>query len=265
MKKISTILSVALACTFLAGCGQNNAPQAQSNTVSVPTYQWDFVKKNDGISDYKKECDQKGTVTTIEYDTPAYAVNDLLGLDETLHKKCTVYLPYGYDESKQYNILYLMHGTEGESDGPMEEYWLVQWGDQTTNVLHNMIKEGLCEPTIVVCPTYYSRVEGHELTDTEAKALGEKLSDSYMFTEKAEDGGTPDNPQNIWPVYFGQELRNNIIPTVEKQTSHNSKWKCLSLFHEAAKHCSCNCQLKCIHKHHYHKMSIHSVIHPISL
>ena len=112
-------------------------------------------------------------------------------------------------------MLYLLHGTEGESDGPMEEFWLKQWGDQTTHVLDNMIKEGLCEPMIVVCPTYYSRVEGYELGEEEAKALAEKLGDPYIYSETAEDGGTPDNAQNIWPVYFGQELRNNLIPAVE--------------------------------------------------
>ena len=44
-------------------------------------------------------------------------------------------------------------------------------------------------------------------------------SDSYIYSSEAEDGGEVDNPQNIWPVYFGQELRNNIIPTVESTYS----------------------------------------------
>ena len=55
--------------------------------------------------------------------------------------------------------------------------------------------------------------------DGYAKALAEKRNDSYIYTSEAEDGGEVDNPQNIWPVYFGQELRNNIIPTVESTYS----------------------------------------------
>mgnify|MGYP000152248482 CR=1 FL=1 len=63
----------------------------------------------------KNACDEQGTVETLEYDTPAYAVNEILGTDETIHKSLHVYLPYNYDETKQYNILYLMHGGGGQS------------------------------------------------------------------------------------------------------------------------------------------------------
>lgn len=210
---------IALGVTACANSAvnSNNASDNQNSESAKTEYKWDFKKKNGDIEELKAECDQKGTVTEITYETPAYAVNDLLGLDETIEKKATVYLPYGYDENTQYDVLYLLHGTEGDGDGPMEEFWLVQWGDQTTHVLDNMIKNGLCKPMIVVCPTYYSRVEGHELGDAEAKALADKTGDSFIHTETAEDGGTVDNAQNIWPVYFGQELRNNLIPAVESE------------------------------------------------
>lgn len=222
-KLLSLCMGAGLSLSILlAGCSGGQADQTPTPTdppapsaapsTSV-TYQWDFAKKNDSINDLKAECDQKGTVVSLEYDTPAYAVNDLLGLDETLHKKLSIYLPYGYDEAKQYNILYLLHGTEGETDGPMEEFWLVQWGDQTCNVLDNMIKNGLCEPLIVVTPTYYSRVDGHPLGGAEAEALAEKLNDSYMTSK----GEGDECEQNIWPHYFAQELRSNIIPAVESQ------------------------------------------------
>lgn len=217
MKKILAITLALLAVLSLIGCG-GSASQTTAAPTAAPAveYQWAFGKKNDAVNDLKTTpASQQGTVTEITYETPAYAVNDLLGLNETLTKKATVYLPYGYDESKQYNVLYLLHGTKGESDGPMEEFWLVQWGDQTRNVLDNMIEKGLCEPLIVVCPNYYSYVDGHELGDEQAKALSEKLNDDIIYSTESEDGGELDNPQNIWPVYFGQELRNNLIPAVE--------------------------------------------------
>ena len=224
MKRYIAILLCAFTLSaMLASCGgtstEEPAPAPAQPAAAAPEYPWDFAMKNNGIDDLKTECDQKGEVVFLEYDTPAYAVNDLLGTDETIHKKMSIYLPYGYDETKEYNILYLLHGTKGEADGPMEEFWLVQWGDETRNVLDNMIKNGLCEPLIVVCPNYYSPVEGHELGDEEAKALADQLGDRYIHADQAEDGGELDNPQNIWPVYFGQELRNNIIPTVESTYS----------------------------------------------
>ena len=215
-KTVALLLCALLFAALLAGCGEQPAPApTPAPAAPTPAYPWDFAMKNGSIDALKVECDQPGEVVTLEYDTPAYAVNDLLGLNETLHKSLTVYLPYGYDAAKPYNVLYLLHGTKGEADGPMEQFWLVQWGKETCAVLDNMIKNGLCEPLIVVCPNYYSPVEGHTLGDAEAKALSEKLGDDILFADKAEDGGELDNPQNIWPVYFGQELRNNIIPAVE--------------------------------------------------
>lgn len=213
----SVVISVFLvAAMLLSGC-QKAAPSSVPATPAPQTatveYQWDFANKNGSIDDLKQPCDQPGTVVDLEYDTPAYAVNDLMGVDVTLHKKVSIYLPYGYDETKQYNILYLLHGTEGETDGPMEEFWLKQWGEQTLPVLDNMIKNGLCEPLIVVTPTYYSRVEEYPLGSEQVEQLAEKLNDSYISGE----GEGDEREQNIWPEYFGQELRNNIIPAVESQ------------------------------------------------
>ena len=217
MKKILAAgLSALMLGALLTGCGTQTAspsPSTPATAAAATEYAWDFAKKNNAIDDLKTPCDQQGTVVTLEYDTPAYAVNDLLGVDVTLHKALNIYLPYGYDETKQYNILYLLHGTEGDTDGPMEEFWLKQWGAQTLPVLDNMIKNGLCEPLIVVTPTYYSRVEGYPLGGSEAEALAEKLNDSYI----AGEGEGDEREQNIWPEYFGQELRNNIIPAVESQ------------------------------------------------
>ncbi len=59
-----------------------------------------------------------------------------------------VYLPYGYDENKQYNIFYLMHG--GNEDQTKI------FGNEVNlqNMLDHMIKNGDIEPMIVVAPTF---------------------------------------------------------------------------------------------------------------
>ena len=220
MKKIFALALCILFALTLFACGTKEASPAQPTAAPAATYKWDFGKKNDAVNDIKNTpASQQGTIEEITYETPAYAVNDLLGADVTLTKTATVYLPYGYDESKQYNVLYLLHGTKGEADGPMEEFWLKQWGDTTRNVLDHMIESGLCDPVIVVCPNYYSYADGYELGNEQAKALSEKLNDSYIYADHAEDGGELDNPQNIWPVYFGKELRSNLIPAVEAKYS----------------------------------------------
>ncbi|MDF2885268.1 MAG: enterochelin esterase-like enzyme, partial [Clostridiaceae bacterium] len=71
-------------------------------------------------------------------------------------KKMNVYLPNGYnpsDNTKKYNILYLMHGG-GENEttifgGPSESKDLKK-------ILDNMIANGNIEPLIVVTPSFYT-------------------------------------------------------------------------------------------------------------
>lgn len=50
-----------------------------------------------------------------------------------------------------------------------ENYWLMELSDRThgkttMRVLDHMIEDGLCEPLIVVTPTFYADVEGVEPT-----------------------------------------------------------------------------------------------------
>ena len=77
-----------------------------------------------------------GEVRAVWYDSP------------TLGKKrrMMIYLPAGYDESRQkFPVLYLLHGTGGD-----ETVWLEQ--GRTAQILDNLIAEGKAEPMIVVMP-----------------------------------------------------------------------------------------------------------------
>ena len=66
-------------------------------------------------------------------------------------KYANVYLPYGYDDGseRKYDILYLMHGGQGNPDS---------WLDccPFKNMLDCSFLEKVCEPFIVVFPSYYS-------------------------------------------------------------------------------------------------------------
>lgn len=71
------------------------------------------------------------------------------------NKKMYVYIPYGYDESKKYNVFYLMHGG-GESEETC-------FNDNNINIdvmLDNMIADGVIEPMIVVTPTFNKSPDG---------------------------------------------------------------------------------------------------------
>ena len=113
----------------------------------------------------------------LVYQTKAYATDG-----REVEKRALVYLPCGYDESRSYNILYLMHGT-----GDDEDYWLRTHGYNKI-MLDNMIASGAIEPLIVVTPTFY-----------------------------VEDDCADDLDQLTYS--FQQELRNDLVPAVESRYS----------------------------------------------
>ena len=129
----------------------------------------------------EEEPKQAGTVEEIVYDTKAYAT------DERIVKKTAyVYLPYGYSKDKQYNILYLMHGT-----GDDEKYWL-KTNPYNKTMLDNMIADRDIEPLIVVTPTFY-----------------------------VEDDCADDLDQLTYS--FAKELRNDLMPEIESAYSTYAK------------------------------------------
>ena len=122
-----------------------------------------------------------GTVEEVVYDTRAYATDE-----RSVKKTAYVYLPYGYSKDKEYNILYLMHGT-----GDDEKYWL-KTNPYNKTMLDNMIADGDIEPLIVVTPTFY-----------------------------VEDDCADDLDQLTYS--FAKELRNDLMPEIESSYSTYAK------------------------------------------
>lgn len=109
--------------------------KAASNFAYDPNLQY-----HKAPDDYLKACAQQGTVEKISYQTTVYGNN--------LTKSAQVYLPYGYDPAKQYNIFYLMHGGGGNENSIFIE-------DKAMKpILDSMIMNGDIEPMIVVTPTF---------------------------------------------------------------------------------------------------------------
>ncbi len=123
------------------------------------------------------ENEQHGEVRRFEYDTETYDKDN----SRPMHKGAWVYLPYGYSEAQKYNVLYLLHG-----GGVNEDWWFKTFPD-TVTILDNMIAKKVCEPCIIVTPTYYRGDESDKGTD---------------ITEQ-----------------FQYELRKDLIPAVESTFS----------------------------------------------
>lgn len=132
---------------------------------------------------YFDEADKQGTLTELRYET--YESKTYEQKEQVLQKRAIVYLPHGYDEGRNYNVFYLMHGG---------------WSNETTtlgtperpsafkNVIDNAIASGEIEPLIIVCPTY-NNLSGSDSGDY---SLALQLTNNYH-----------------------NELINDLIPAVE--------------------------------------------------
>lgn len=181
LKKILIILfsaALALAPVTLTACGEGDAASITS---------WEVPSK------FRAErTEQAGTVEKFYYTAHDYA----LGSGNTEEKYCNVYLPYGYDEGEQYNVLYLLHGTDPQSV-VHQDTWLYTIGAK--NVLDNMIYYGEIEPLIVVAPSFYSYgLYGDDVMTS--------ITEMTPVKQNSNDN-------------FGMELRNDIIPAVESEYS----------------------------------------------
>ena len=123
--------------------------------------------------------DPKGDCPVAVHDVPHGKVEAVWYDSPTLNAKrrMMVYLPPGYDDSRQkYPVLYLLHGTGGD-----ETVWLEQ--GHAAQVLDNLIAEGKAEPMIVVMPN------GH--TDTPAApGMGPDNNEQPTFAHKQWMEGT---------------------------------------------------------------------------
>ena len=115
------------------------------------------------------EPTQPGTVEEVVYNTKAYATDE-----RDVKKTAYVYLPYGYDSEKEYNILYLMHGT-----GDDEKYWL-KTNPYNKIMLDNMIADGDIQPLIVVTPTFYVEDDCADDLDQLTYSFAKELRNALM-------------------------------------------------------------------------------------
>lgn len=112
---------------------------------------------------YSKTIKKSGKIEKVDYKTKTYNA-----ANKTLSKYAYVYVPYGYDKSKKYNIIYLLHGGGGNA----ERYFNgVGKSSEMKHILDHMIADGKIKPTIVVTPTFYPI----ENTDDSVATAGEQV------------------------------------------------------------------------------------------
>ena len=157
MKKL---LSALLMLTLLIpACAEGNAPYTPVS--SLP-------------GTYLLLCKEgSGGVTKF-----TYTAHNLMTDGGECEKSAYIYLPYGYDESKEYPLLILCHGIGGSES---------EWG-MTSNtckiacMMNNMIAKGEIRPFIIVTPN----------------GRAGKTSDVAAFYR------------------FGEEIRNDLLPYLEE-------------------------------------------------
>lgn len=194
----SILLSLML---LLSGCTTSPAPEEsttpsnqeeatipveQENLSGVIPNELEYVP--DG---YTRPAEHQGTLEKLEYET--WESFSYAEKSQKLTKTAWVYVPYGYDDTKEYNILYLSHG------GWSNETGLMGTPDSPhpfKHIVDNAIQDGKIPPLIIVLPTYNNTSE----SDSGSYSLALRLVDN-----------------------FHNELVNDLIPAVESKYSTYAK------------------------------------------
>ena len=136
MKRIVCIFLIVTAlCGVLASCNTEKSPSGNgtnppdSNIPNVPNTPSNPPSGSDSTepiipdelkeiqSEYFSAADEQGRLVELHYDT--WESTTYAEKTKKLTKRAIVYLPYGYDENKEYNTFYYMHGG---------------WGNETTQM-----------------------------------------------------------------------------------------------------------------------------------
>lgn len=136
---------------------------------------------------YTRPSNHPGTLEKLEYQTwESFSYADHT---QRLTKTAWVYLPYGYSEGTQYNVLYLSHGGWSNEEGimgtPADPH-------PFKHIMDHAIEDGMIQPLIIVLPTYNNTSQ----LDSGNYSLALRLTEN-----------------------FHNELVNDLIPAVESKYS----------------------------------------------
>lgn len=195
MKKLNCYLSLGITMFSLLSisCGNNKkTDKAEENKDKAETISKEIqqaiaeetkvITKLDMIpSEYRQPVPDGGTIEHI-----TYTIKNYLGGDDLIEKHANVYLPKGYDSSKKYSVLYLMHGIGGNEN---------EWGMTDSNSFIKKIMDNL--------------------------TVRDEITPFIIVTPNGRSGKNPANKQPNYDSFykFGQELRNDLIPYMDSHYS----------------------------------------------
>ncbi|MBQ1788556.1 MAG: hypothetical protein II008_00125 [Oscillospiraceae bacterium] len=131
---------------------------------------------HDGLlpPEYYEPCLHPGRVERVSYSQKLLAYGGY-----EVQKNMNVYLPYGYDSGRQYDVLILIHGGwDDENSWMTNEYDADGLKIVMKNIYDNMMDRKRCEPMIIVCPTTYNE-EGWEM-DSGYDGFAQELRETVL-------------------------------------------------------------------------------------
>ena len=170
----SMAISAMIVCTGLTSVAMAEGHEHVfvDGICECGKYEAPFITRIPIKDKLTKQIEEAGTLETLSYTTPLYGIDESIEVEKHLQ----VYLPYGYDETQQYNVMYIMHG-----GGESEYYWLndepvyegtKSMGRTTKAVIDNMTANGDMDPTIFVAPTYVTLdPDGKDVTISDMSAF----------------------------------------------------------------------------------------------
>ena len=124
--------------------------------------------------EYYGPCDQQGT-------TEVYLLNGHLDYATPAEKQIEVYLPYGYNPEKKYDVLFMEGGLGNPFNAFVSKKQMIYYTEdhaisfQMKDIYDHMIKNGDCRPMIIVA------IDGYSRTDKDERALdGYEQSANFM-------------------------------------------------------------------------------------
>lgn len=184
----TTALLTAFALSVLPVSGTNKvANDTEPGDVNITYTETEEGYNITGWTDdipvsYITPAEKQGTIENVSYNSEDYTGI----LDGTITKRAAVYLPYGYNSHRKYNIVYMMHGSGGSSGD-----YFYRNNSEAVNILDHLIESHKIDPVIVVMPTY-----------------------------DAEDNpDQTDERQNQELTVFNQEFRSHLISAIETRYS----------------------------------------------
>ena len=182
-KPFTTLLMLAASLVCCAACSESAEAATAAGDDDGPTnVEFQIQYTTPVPSEFFQAASQQGMVEVLWYDSKDYTSS----ARPATRKPAYVYLPYGYDPTQKYDIIYLLHGWTGVA----EQYFGLSSWPQMKNLFDNLIQRALTKPFIAVSPTWDK--------DNQSKGWGESTQEAAVFS---------------------QEYVNDLIPAVETHYS----------------------------------------------